>query len=402
MPKKSFRRCFSILPAILVFNFLWMLPAFAQQNNKAEGRAALYAKFIELSKLPCGQRGEAVKVGKQLIERFANDDFYKAGNEAIRQQIEVFEKQDEACKNPSSLESLFNKFKTLRKEPCGKRDEAVRVGKRILELYSNDPDNPDVINFVKADTAKMEKEDKSCKVPPIESLTKKQKRVRLITQGKEIIAQEGNSPLALDVMLSMVSSGYDLAVNFNDDTFNSDTMTYAKLAIQRIESGQTSQTGNWGVFADFKSKENALARLNYIAGYVSYFRLKEPKKAISYFYQATRYNAEFKFDGFVYHAVAIHYFEKESVTPSSLTINEFITRATSLGETDNPNFSPEENARNREVGMLYKQLVNLYNLRYNLQPEENVIGLTDYILKLINRPLVNTANSRVTTVKMLM
>ncbi|HEY8561294.1 MAG TPA: hypothetical protein VIL74_13035 [Pyrinomonadaceae bacterium] len=37
-----------------------------------------------------------------------------------------------------SLENLFDGFKAARKLSCGKRAEAIRTGRRILELYAKD------------------------------------------------------------------------------------------------------------------------------------------------------------------------------------------------------------------------------------------------------------------------
>ena len=98
---------------------------------------------------------------------------------------------------------------------------------------------------------------------------------------------------------------------------------------------------------------------------------------------------EFKYDAFVYQAVAIYYFDQSAVTASSLTINDFITKANNpnlAGETSN---FTETSAKNNEIAMLFKQLVNLYNLRYNLEDNENVNDLADYIQKIINRPLID-------------
>src|SRR5262249_23639679 len=128
----------------------------------------------------------------------------------------------------------------------------------------------------------------------------------------------------------------------------------------------------------------------YTIGYISYFRFKEDKKAFPYFYKATQYNSEFKNDAFIYQAAAIHYFDQEAVMVSSLTINDFITKAVNspfqLADSTN---NRAEKAANIELSNLYKNLVNLYNLRYNLEPNENVTGLADYIQKLIERPLID-------------
>src|SRR5215204_2237300 len=62
------------------------------------------------------------------------------------------------------LETLFNKFKTERKAACGERGAALATGKLIIEKFGNDPDNQEVIKYVKDQVAIIEKEDPPCKL----------------------------------------------------------------------------------------------------------------------------------------------------------------------------------------------------------------------------------------------
>jgi hypothetical protein len=344
-------------------------------------------------KAPCGQRDEALRLGRRMIQNYGADEQIKAIIEPIKKDVSVIEEEEKKCKSEISLDTLLADYKIARKLPCGERTNAIKIGKRIIEFYSDDELNTEVISYVVKDVAAIEENDRICRRNARYNQSYKIKNWRgFFAVSKEIFAEEGDNPLALDVMLTLVSVGYTLTAYGGENFYNGDTISYAKKAIDLIESGVTTQS-RWGVFEPFETREKALAWLNYTIGYISYFRLKEGKKAIPYFYKATQYKGEFKYDAFVYQAVAIHYFEKETVTASSLTINDFITRAVNLGQVDETGYAPEETAKNNEIAMLYKQLVNLYNLRYNLEPNENVTSLTDYIQKLINRPLINTAAS---------
>ncbi len=353
----------------------------------------LYEEFKTASTEACGEREQALRLGKEVIDRFSADQLNKIAIDYVKKQFSIIEAEEKVCREANSLEALFEDYKILRKAPCGDRSKAVSVGEQILTLHSEDPDNPEVITYVVNDVPKIKNDDRICqRSDRYNQAYKSADWLRFFAISKEIIEEEGDSPLALDVMLTLVRVGYTLTAYRRNDSYTAETFNFAKKALELIDSGVRTGT-RWGVFEPFGTKDKAQAWLNYIAGYVSYFRLKENTKAIPFFYRATQYDSEFKFNAFVYQAVAIHYFEKEAVTPSSLTINDFIVKATSLGEIDDPGFTEEEAAKNRESGMLYRQLVNLYNMRYNLAPNENATDLTDYILKLINRPLIDTASS---------
>lgn len=394
MNRKYFcRRLVKILTIFVFCLFLDTAIEAQQDNYYKKSLKNLFDDFETIQKLPCGQRDEAVKIGKIIIEKISSDELNNETNNRIidwvKKQVFVVEEEDSACKTEQFLELLYENFKVAKKLPCGDRYKAILIGKKILELYSNDSENQDVIYFVKTNTAKIEEQDRICNRNNSYNQSYKYKSWNeFFTISKQIIAEEGNKPLALDVMLTLVSVGFGITAYEKSDSFNIDTKFYAEKAIELIEDGVKTQSC-YGLFECYKSKENALGWLNYTIGYISYFRLKENKKAVKYFYQATKYNTEFKYDAFVYQAVAIYYFDKSAVTTSSLTINDFITKASNLGLAEETNNFTEQTAKNNELAALYKQLINLYNLRYNLEPDENVTDLADYIQKLINSPLID-------------
>ncbi len=384
------------LAAKFAASFKTRMAALDEEEARCTGKYVeklleLYEAFKTARKQPCGQRDEALSLGKEIVEKFSGDTLNNQVVVYVNEQTSKIKEDDEICKDATSLVKLFEEYKIARKQPCGERVNAIQTGKYIIEPHGSDVENQSVIGYVEKDVKKIENDDRVCKRNALYNQYYKDKYWRgFFAVSKEIITEEGDTPLALDVMLTFVAVGYRRTAYERDDFYNSDTLSYAKKAIELIESGIRTKT-RWGVFEPFGEKEKALAWLNYTIGYISYFRLKENKKAIPYFYKATQYKSEFKYDAFVYHALAIHYFEKEAVSPSSLTINDFIMKANNVGLTDDALASTDETAKNNEIAMLYQQLVNLYNLRYALEPNENVTGLTEYILKLINRPLINTA-----------
>lgn len=391
MDKKSFGPRFINVLMLLVFCFLFNSFIQAQQNNQSEKSLAdLFDNFKRAKRAECGQRDEAIKIGKEIVERFSDDQLNKDVIDFVSKNLSTIESEDKECKKQDSLENLFQIFKTELYQRCGKRENTIIIGEKILNLYGDDPLNQSLIEFVRNKISKIKEEERICRRNSRYNDSYKTKNWNeFFAVSKEIIAEEGDKPISLDVMLTLGAVGLKLTAYEKKDAYNIDTVNYAKKAIDLIEGGANTNA-SWGFFEPFNNKEKALAWLNYTVGYISYFRFKENKKAIPYFYKAATYKSEFKYDAFVYQAVAIHYFEKEAVTTSSLTINEFITKATSFSyKSPDGSNSLAEPAADNEISVLYKNLVDLYNLRYNLSPNENVTNLADYIQKLINRPLID-------------
>lgn len=362
------------------------------KNNLPETNlAADWEKFKTATKAPCGQREQAVRLANYILVKHEKDEINREILDYLKKQTPKIEADDKVCRKEYSLENLLALFRTHLKAGCGKRVDALRTGKKILELHGADEANQEVILLVEKEIPKIEGQDYICQRNERYNEAYRLKNWRLfLAFSKQIIAEEGNTPLALDVMLTFAAVGQRLTAYEGENLYNADTVFYAKKALDLIESGTETQA-RWGIFEPFKSKENALGWLNYITGYISYFRLNEDKKAIPYFYEATRHRAEFKYDAFIYHAVAIHYFDRQASSISNLTINDFVFRANTLvnpiGELTGNSFG--DASSENEIIALYKNLVNLYNLRYNLAANENPLDLANYIQILINKPLID-------------
>lgn len=397
MNKKSFCPRFIYIPTLFVLCLLLNSPVHAQQTNySTRATVDLYADLETAKKLPCGQRDEAIKIGKVIIERFDDGELNNQTNKQVidwaKKEIFVIEEEDKACRIENSLDPLYANYKIAKKSPCGERNKAIVIGKRIIELYADDADNRAVVDFIRQDVPKIEEQDRICERNARYDNSYKAKNWRgFFAVSKEIIEEEGDSRRALDVMLTLTSVGLKITAYDKSNAYNSETIYYAKKAIELIESGVRTKT-RWGNFEPYESREKALGWLNYTIGYISYFRFKENKKAIPYFYRAAQYDMEFKYDAFIYQAVAIYYFDKEAVLASSLAVNDFITKANAAAANpfdDGFGYTEKETAKRNEIAALHKNLVNLYNMRYNHEQGENVNDLADYIQKIINRPLID-------------
>lgn len=113
----------------------------------------------------------------------------------------------------------------------------------------------------------------------------------------------------LDLAIVLALIGFDRAVE-KTDTFNNETIAYAKQAIQQIEAGQTSQ--KFGEFGNFQlnNKDNALGLLNYYIGYIMYYRQNKKDEAIPYLYKATQYNSASKNIPAIYQLIGRKYYDQ--------------------------------------------------------------------------------------------
>jgi hypothetical protein len=225
--------------------------------------------------------------------------------------------------------------------------------------------------------------------------------------GKDILAKE---PDNLDVILTLGSIGFDQSIKKNYK-YNDDTLRYAKLAMQKINSGTTSK--NWGLF-DYKyeNKDNALGWMNFNIGYITYYAQGNKKEALPYLYAASQANGETKSRPDAFEPVGAYYFEdvkkladevqkmikEQTDMPATATDEErakkdaeikakiailngtteramdAYSRAYTLAKA-NPKTKPYADG-------LYKQLQALYNVRF-----QKTDGLDTYISSTVAKPM---------------
>ncbi|HEY8563697.1 MAG TPA: hypothetical protein VIL74_25180 [Pyrinomonadaceae bacterium] len=325
----------------------------------------------------------------------------------------------------TELENLFNQYKEQKKAACGQRGTALETAKKIIAFStSTDPKiqeiatlNKEVIDYVKKDSDKIAKEDPVCvRNNAYNEAYKAKDWAKFTSVSKEIIAAEGNSPLATDVMLTLVSVGYDRAAVDKVDTYNADTINYAKQAIQRLESGATSQTGNYGVFLPFKTKEfpdgktNALNWMNYIVGWINYNRLGatdpgKKKEGLVYLYKSTLVNGENKKDHTIYTNIGDYYFDQAASLDEEY---RKIRAANNNTETDEAKAKialargyadrsidafgrarqiAKQNNKPQIADAITKRLGELYRFRFNIAATAPTPDLEKYVSDLVAKPM---------------
>jgi hypothetical protein len=321
----------------------------------------------------------------------------------------------------TELEALFTRYKTERKAACGQRDAALATAKSILAFgTSTDPKiqeiaklNEEVINYVKTDSAKIATGDPVCKRNDLYNTSYKAKDwAKFIPVSKEIIASEGDSALGFDVMLTLVSVGYNRTAVDKLDTYNNDTLNYAKMALQKLNSGKTSE--KYGVFEPFKTKENATSWMNYIVGfYTNKAAATDPnkkKEALAYFYKSTQTGTENKNDVSIYTNIGDYYF-----TEAAKLDKEYrdIRAANNNTETDEAKaklalargyadrgidafgrarqIATANKATPKVIEAINKTLTDLYKFRFNIAPEAKTPNLETYVSGLLSKPMPDPA-----------
>lgn len=115
--------------------------------------------------------------------------------------------------------------------------------------------------------------------------------------GKAILADE---PDNLRAIIDQGYGSYLAAVNLKNESFNADALTYARKAIQLIESGKAP--AKW---EPFKGKEDTLAYLYDVVGRLT---LKDnPAAALTTFVKKAQFETDLKKDPYTYYFIAAAY-----------------------------------------------------------------------------------------------
>lgn len=239
----------------------------------------------------------------------------------------------DVCTEVEAKQALYAQFTSnFDKKEIDRRKVAIDAGKQYVQKYGACADDKAIVDYLNANIPAMEKavQDTQRKAAQDALFTRFDTAVKgtggkanpadTLTSGKDIVAQ---NPDFLDVILVLGSVGFDQATLPTPiDTYNNDTIQYAKMAIQKLESNTPSKTGNYGVLQySYKTKDfpdgrsNALGAMNYNIGYLMYYRQgkdnpEKRKEALPYFYKSIQYNSFSKKEPLVYQAIGAWYLDE--------------------------------------------------------------------------------------------
>jgi hypothetical protein len=208
-----------------------------------------------------------------------------------------------AC-NPEEQAALDKKFRDNR---TTNRDVAYQAAKDYLAKCSSDAGaaafvkylndwvaKQDVINKETADAEKAQRIAKLC-ADPIQAAGKAQTPADKAKFGSDIFAgcQQFASQMPNNAYPVLVPIDYGFVMATSNppvNNYNDQTITLAKQAIQKIESNSLGDV-KWADY-QYKSKDDALAWMNYIIGTITFYNLSgKEADAVPYFYKSLQYDS---------------------------------------------------------------------------------------------------------------
>ena len=327
--------------------------AFAQDvcTTDIEGNQALYKQFTDnFDKKEVEKKEIAVTAGKQYTEKYGACADYKAQVDYIKGQVPVLEKDVARIKGATADKAVIDRFNTSAK------------AKNVSEIFPS---------------------------------------------GKELYAKK---PDLIDIPITLAAAGFEQTLATPTvNTYNDDTIAQAKEAIRQLEAGK--KTTGYGVytysFVNPKypdSKANTLGAMNYMIGYIMYYRQDKKKDALPYFYKAAQYNSFSKTDPTIYQAVGAWYLDEAikidkdrqaklaAATSKTDTPETLAMVASQKGYADRAidaysrayKMAKEDKAQKKEyVDGLYTRLKDIYTFRF----DGNTTGIDAFVATVQNKPM---------------
>lgn len=180
--------------------------------------------------------------------------------------------------------AIYNEFRTIFKTD---QDKAYVLAKKYLACPTAAGEESIAAYLRDKFVAPM---DKARRAPQVSSLVYEKKDfAKAFEMGKQILAEE---PDNLRVLTDLAYAGY-LAASNKVNTFNADTLNYARKAIQLLQAGGTLE--NW---APYTSKDEALAYLNNSIGVLTIG--ENPSEALRHLLKAAQLEGKLKKDAITY------------------------------------------------------------------------------------------------------
>lgn len=228
----------------------------------------------------------------------------------------------DACSDTASRDALE---KTIRDNSTVKtkegRKKTADAGKEFLEKYGACKDEAgnligaDFVEWLKAKVPVYERAyEQMVKQEKIDGLTKQffdglktNSWDAVYASGKELLAIDPEKFRPAEIVLGSI--GYDAMTKKNLNTWNDDTLKYAKLSIADLEAGKTFEPLGFGDYS-YKSKDDALGWLNYTVGYILSFDKKDKKQGVGYLYKAAQAKSATATIPDVYRSIGSYYIDE--------------------------------------------------------------------------------------------
>ena len=211
---------------------------------------------------------------------------------------------------------------------------AYQAARDYLQKYQKDKDQ--YTDYLQKWVAAYERDDRKRQLG---GLINEKKFTEAYKVGERILTDE---PDYLRAQIDLGYAGY-LAASSKDESHNTEALTYARKAIQAIESGKSPT--EW---APFKGKDDTLAYLNYAVGFLT---LKSnPEQAIDSLIKAASYESDIRRTPSTYYFLAVAYESGPYKTMSTAYQNTFANKP----ET------PESKAALEKLNVVMDRIVDAY------------------------------------------
>jgi hypothetical protein len=271
--------------------------------------------------------------------------------------------------------------------------KAYEAAKKYLAICQQDDQ---YTSYLKKWSAAFEKENRKIRFQPL--LYGEKKYDEAFALGKQILADE---PENLRVLIDLGYAGFHLAAPATkNESFNADSLTYSRKAIQMLEAGKVPESldGKASPWNPFKGKEDTLAYLYHGVGRLTF--KTNPEEALSALIKALQFETDLRKEPWEYYFIAASYetgpypklaaayekFKGKEETPESklalANINQVIdrmidayARAVSLAGND-PKYAVPKKAWMEGLSTWYK-------FRHN----QSDAGLDGLIASVMSKPL---------------
>lgn len=322
--------------------------------------------------------------------------------------------------------ALYETYTKNYKGTIDQRRLAVQAAKDYIEKFSGDTAQVDyykkALPALEKGIADEQKRTDRAKISTRYDSNFNKNFDEVYAAGRDFLAE---NPNLLEVLIDLGSIGLDetLKPAGSNTKYNSDTINYAKQAIQKIEGGTKTVKGDYnGYFYSygdearsktnpndkFPGKDNTLGNLNYVIAYLMYFNQNQKKEAIPYFYKATKYDSSVKSKPAIYQLIGDYYFEEAKRLNQE---SETLAKAAGDKDTDESKAkdamakgyadraidayaraykyasAPTAGVKPEYKNGLYKLLQDLFKFRFN----GDVSKLDAYVSTVMNKEFVDPA-----------
>jgi tetratricopeptide (TPR) repeat protein len=213
-------------------------------------------------------------------------------------------------------------------------DAAYKAARDYLTKYQKEKDQ--YTDYLNKWVAAYERDDRKRQLG---GLINEKKFDEAYKVGAKILADE---PDYLRAQIDLGYAGY-LAASNKDERHNAEALTYARKAIQALESGKAPS--EW---VPFKGKDDTLAYLNYAVGFLT---LKtNPDQAIDSLIKAATYESDIRRTASTYYFLAVAY----EAGPYKAMSAAYQTNFANKPET------PESKAALEKLGVVMDRIVDAY------------------------------------------